>query len=135
MKIDLRMLYAKGIINVDDDIVIPKEIYEKMNILNMNKVKVNGKVFIDYDEDICLELNLKGNFIMPCAISLEEVNVPFIANIEEKIEEKDLKDNFFLDLFDILWENIVLEIPIRVVKEGIKREDLCGEGWELKSEK
>ena len=51
--------------------------------------------------------------------------------IEEEIDQNKLNDEFFLDLLDVLWENIVLEIPVRVVKEGVKSEDLHGEGWEL----
>ena len=135
MKIDLRKLYTAGSLALDENIIIPQELYSKMNVRKMENVHVSGKAFINYEENIGLELNVKGTLIMACAVSLEDVSVDFNTKIEEEILEKDLKDNFTLDLLDILWENIVLEIPIRVVKKGIQITDLQGEGWELDTEK
>ena len=38
-----------------------------------------------------------------------------------------------LDILPFLWENVVSEVPIRVVKEGAKASDVQGNGWELVS--
>ena len=43
----------------------------------------------------------------------------------------NINNNFYLDLSDILWENIVLEIPIKVVKEGVQLETSSGKGWSV----
>ena len=85
----------------------------------------------NYEVNSELHLNVSGEFSIPCAITLDDVIVPFNTLIEEEIDQNKLNDEFFLDLLDVLWENIVLEIPVRVVKEGVKSEDLHGEGWEL----
>lgn len=131
MKIDLRKLYALNKLSIDEEVVIPEEYYKNAGVRSLSKVKVNGDVTVNYEENIELHLNVSGEFIIPCAITLDDVIVPFNTLIEEEINQNKLNDEFFLDLLDVLWENIVLEIPVRVVKEGVKSEDLHGEGWEL----
>lgn len=131
MKIDLRKLYALNKLSIDEEVVIPEEYYKNAGVRSLSKVKVNGDVTVNYEENIELHLNVSGEFIIPCAITLDGVIVPFNTLIEEEIDQNKLNDEFFLDLLDVLWENIVLEIPVRVVKEGVKSEDLHGEGWEL----
>lgn len=131
MKIDLRKLYALNKLSIDEEAVIPEEYYKNAGVRSLSKVKVNGDVTVNYEENIELHLNVSGEFIIPCAITLDDVIVPFNTLIEEEIDQNKLNDEFFLDLLDVLWENIVLEIPVRVVKEGVKSEDLHGEGWEL----
>lgn len=131
MKIDLRKLYALNKLSIDEEVVIPEEYYKKTGVRSLSKVKVNGDVTVNYEENIELHLNVSGELIIPCAITLDDVIVPFNTLIEEEIDQNKLNDEFFLDLLDVLWENIVLEIPVRVVKEGVKSEDLHGEGWEL----
>ena len=131
MKIDLRKLYALNKLSIDEEVVIPEEYYKNAGVRSLSKVKVNGYVTVNYEENIELHLNVSGEFIIPCAITLDDVIVPFNTLIEEEIDQNKLNDEFFLDLLDVLWENIVLEIPVRVVKEGVKSEDLHGEGWEL----
>ena len=42
---------------------------------------------VNYDNNIELELDLKGNFIMPCSITFEDVIVPFETHISEEILE------------------------------------------------
>ena len=131
MKIDLRKLYALNKLSIDEEVVIPEEYYKNAGVRSLSKVKVNGYVTVNYEENIELHLNVSGEFIIPCAITLDDVIVPFNTFIEEEIDQNKLNDEFFLELLDVLWENIVLEIPVRVVKEGVKSEDLHGEGWEL----
>lgn len=131
MKIDLRKLYALNKLSIDEEVIIPEEYYKNAGVRSLSKVKVNGYVTVNYEENIELHLNVSGEFIIPCAITLDDVIVPFNTFIEEEIDQNKLNDEFFLDLLDVLWENIVLEIPVRVVKEGVKSEDLHGEGWEL----
>ena len=133
MKIDLRKLYALNKLSIDEEVIIPEEYYKNAGVRSLSKVKVNGDVTVNYEENIELHLNVSGEFIIPCAITLDDVIVPFNTFIEEEIDQNKLNDEFFLDLLDVLWENIVLEIPVRVVKEGVKSEDLHGEGWELVS--
>ena len=129
MKIDLRKLYSLASVDVDGTITFPEEKLKSAGIIRLEDVSVHGKAIINYEDEIELDLDLSGKMYLPCAISLEEVEVPFATKIEEIIGENNINNNFYLDLSDILWENIVLEIPIKVVKEGVQLETSSGKGW------
>ena len=67
------------------------------------------------------------------SISLEEVEYPFQVEYDDILEENCKKYENLLDIFTFLWENIVLEVPLRFTKV----EDLSkfhGDGWKLMSE-
>lgn len=131
MKIDLRKLYSLASVDVDGTITFPEERLKNAGIIRLEDVSVHGKAIINYEDEIELDLDLSGKMYLPCAISLEEVEVPFATKIEEIIGENNINNNFYLDLSDILWENIVLEIPIKVVKEGVHLETSGGKGWSV----
>ena len=134
MKIDLRKLYSLASVDVDGTITFPEEKLKSAGIIRLEDIKVTGKAIINYEDEIELDLDLSGKMYLPCAISLEEVEVPFTTKIEEIIEENNINGNFYLDLSDILWENIVLEIPIKVVKEGVHLEASSGKGWSVEED-
>lgn len=131
MKIDLRKLYSLASVDVDGTITFPEERLKSAGIIRLEDVSVHGKAIINYEDEIELNLDLSGKMYLPCAISLEEVEVPFATKIEEIIGGNNINNNFYLDLSDILWENIVLEIPIKVVKEGVHLETSSGKGWSV----
>ena len=134
MRLDLRKLYSLKRIDINEDINFNNTDYQKMNITKINDMHATGYAKVNYEDNIELELDVNGSLVMPCAITLEDVIVPINVHISEEILENTLNNDFFLDLLDILWENIVLEIPIRVVKEGAKLESQKGVGWEIISE-
>ena len=134
MKIDLRKLYGLGKLEINEEITLDEPLYQKMNVRRMEQVKANGLISVNYEDNIELDLDVTGNFIMPCEITGEDVVVPLNTHIEEEILENTLNDEFYLDLSNILWENIVLEIPFKVIKEGAKIKCQQGEGWELSEE-
>ena len=134
MRLDLRKLYSLKKIDINEDIVFNNIDYKKMNITKINDTHATGYAKVNSEDNIELELDVNGSLVMPCAITLEDVIVPINVHISEEILENTLNNDFFLDLLDILWENIVLEIPIRVVKEGAKLESQKGVGWEIISE-
>lgn len=131
MKIDLRKLYSLASVDVDGTITFPEEKLKSAGIIRLEDVSVHGKAIINYEDEIELDLDLSGKMYLPCAISLEEVEVPFATKIEEITGKNNINNNFYLDLSDILWENIVLEIPIKVVKEGVQLETSSGKGWSV----
>jgi len=67
------------------------------------------------------------------SISLEIISYPFSFEIEENIEEKQLKYEKTLDIIDILWQNIVLEVPLKQT-EVTDFSDYQGDGWKLVTE-
>lgn len=83
----------------------------------------------------------KGSMLLLDAVTLEEIDYPFEIHIEEVLNENN--ENFkeyslnltnSLDIMSFLWQNIVLEVPIRVKKDENKDISLKGEGWELVDE-
>ena len=139
MNIDLtKLLYSQtDKILIDDTIVIPKEYLENSDIKDISDVKVSGEITSDEVETV-INLNIKCNLTLTCSVSLKDVNYPVDINIEEIIGENDenLEDfdkiiNNSIDLVPIIWQNILLEVPIRVVSPDIKEENIYGDGWKF----
>ena len=137
MKIDLNYLNRFSKLDIKEDINFDNSFIEKTEIRELKDVHVEGEASIDYEDNITLNLSIKGTMILPCAITLKDVEHTFETNIEEnlgKFEEIYKKNKNTLEISDILWENIVLEIPIRVVSESAEPSNTSGDGWELISE-
>ncbi len=137
MKIDLNYLNRFGKIEIDSDFNIDESFYSDTDIRKLENLHVSGIVSVDYDDYVNFELKITGRMILPCAITLVDVPYDFDTNIEEnigKFEEIYKNNKNTLEISEILWENIVLEIPIRVVSKDIKPSNTSGDGWELISE-
>ena len=141
MKIDLLGLIngRETELNIDEVIEIPHEYYEKTDIRHLDPINVKGIIYPIGEDVFNLNLDVNGKMVLPCALTLEDVDYPFTVNIDQNIgNDEDFEKNYkivsnTLDILPILWENIVLEIPSRVVKDDahIKTE---GDGWCLTSE-
>ena len=137
MKIDLNYLNRFGKIEIDSDFTLDESFYKNTDIRRLEDLHVTGIIDIDYEDNINFDLNVTGKMILPCAITLKDVSYDFNTNIDENIGKFDeiYKNNKnTLEISLILWENIVLEIPIRVVSKDIKPSNTSGDGWELISE-
>ena len=67
-------------------------------------------------------------------ITLEDYEYNFTSEIEENIEETSINLQKTLDITDILWQNILIEVPSKVVSDKNKNLKLEGNGWRLISE-
>ena len=67
------------------------------------------------------------------SITLEEVIYPFSIEIDDKLSDFIENNENSLDINEILWQNIVLEVPLRftIVEDYSK---IKGDGWKLVSE-
>ena len=134
MKLDLNKLNRLGKEEFNLDFEIDLDNFKNTDIIRLNDLHFVGVSNIDAADDLVLNGTLSGTMILPCAITLEEVLHPFSIEIEENLGNFDeiIKNNKnSLDIIPLMCENIVLEIPIRVVKEGVNIEKLSGPGWEL----
>lgn len=138
MKIDVRSLKSgiDSFIEVNFDFDVDKELLKSNNIIDIKNIIVNGTVSNDYD-GYYLDLNVNGILVLPCSVTLNPVDYKIDIKIEgnskeiaEEIENFDKNDENTLDIFPIIWENILMEIPIRVVSEGAEplKE---GNGWKV----
>lgn len=139
MKIDLTKLIYNNLykIPVEGEIIIPDEMLENTDIRKISKVEVEGFI-LNNEEEYELDINVSGVMILPCARTLKDVNYPFNIKINEVIGEND--DNSLeiiqnrLDIFPIVWQNILVDVPLRVLAPDAKEESLEGDGWRLITE-
>ena len=137
MYIDLAKVDEKGV--VIDDVVSFDETYLKNTpIQKLDNVKVNGRAYYSVTNEIVFDCHVEGVMVLLDAIDLEPVDYPFNFDISEVLseldDEKSENELKTLDIMDILWQNIVLEVPISIKKDPNKKYDLSGDGWELVDE-
>lgn len=120
-------------IDIDEEFTIPKEIYANTEIIDLEEVKVKGNLTYPSDDNLFLDIECSGTMKLKDSVSLEPVLYPFSFKISENVSEKLENDQFTLDIISILWENIVLEIPIRY-SEVTNYDEYKGDGWRVISE-
>ncbi len=136
MKIDLFKLNNFNELNIDDDIVFPEEYYDRHFIRNTKNLHIKGNIAINIQDEIVISATIDGVLVLECAITLEDVDYPINMEIEENIgnfEDFYNKNKNSLDILPIIWENIVSEVPIKVVKEGLDHISLSGDGWKFET--
>ena len=132
VEIDLNILNTKSKIDIESKVTFPKEDLHKAGILDMKEVLVKG--ILTYNQEYSLYINIKGEMILPCSLTLEPVNYPFDIEIEENIDEfieNSKKTQKTIDILPIIWENILMEIPMKVISPNAKNMKTKGDGWEL----
>jgi len=139
MDIDLSLLHSSTVPSIDitGEYKIDKEYYSNSDVIDLENVKVNGKITRKENDDFELEdyisCSINGEMIISDSITLERVSYPFSIDYDDFIEENCIKNKNTLDIFLFLWENIVLEVPLQFTKV----DDLSkfhGDGWKLISE-
>ncbi len=137
MIIDLNKIKDTAL-EVDKSIELSEELYKNANVLSIKNVHIKGLVHYDYENNLTFNLEANGVFLLEDAITLEPIEYLFSCPIEEKIENiEETCGNFYekskntLDISEILWENIVLEIPIRATNANLSNLNLQGSGWEM----
>ncbi len=133
MNIDLNILNTKNSIDINEKIQFDENDLKKAGILKMEKVNVIGKITCSYDEYM-IDLDIKGKMVLPSSLTLEPVDYPFSIKVEEnfsEILENFKKNQKTIDILPIIWENILMEIPIKVVSKNEGNIKAKGNGWEL----
>lgn len=139
MEIDLSLLHSNTVSEIDISgcYDIDESYYEGSDVIRLNNVEVTGRIYRDEDEEgelaDYIDCSIKGEMIIPDSISLEEVSYSFQIEYDDMLEGNCKKSENTLDIFQFLWENIVLEVPLQFTKV----EDLSkfhGDGWKLISE-
>lgn len=140
MIIDLSKLFYNQTdsISINEEVEIPKDYYQNNeDIKEVSKVSVFGDIY-ENGENFTLDLNIKCNLTLICSISLKDVNYPLDIDIEENIsengeniEEFDKIINNSIDLLPIIWQNILVEVPMKVVSPDIEEKNIYGDGWKF----
>ena len=111
---------------------------EEKTIPELDNVNVKARVYYSVTNEVVFEGNTNGFMIILDSLTGEEVEYPFNINISEVLsevdDEKDENEAKTLDIMDILWQNIVLEVPISYSTKNFADVKSSGEGWELVDE-
>ena len=137
MNIDLLRLKnnVDKVIEIYEDISFDGFDFSGTDLIDLKDVHVSGNLTKDSMDDICLYLSVSGVMVLPCAITLEEVLHNFSFVVDDKLEnileelKNDKKIENTIDILPIIWENILMEIPMRVVSPNAKLDNLKGDGW------
>jgi uncharacterized metal-binding protein YceD (DUF177 family) len=139
MDIDLSLLHSNTVnsIDISGTYNIDSSYFKGTEVIKLDNIVVDGLIMRRENDDLELEdyieCTIDGEMVIPDSISLEEVKFPFSIKYDDIIEENCKKYENTLDIFQFLWENIVLEVPLQFTKV----EDLSkfhGDGWKLVSE-
>ena len=136
MNIDLTRLNndIEKSIDVNIEYTFNKDELEGTDLLDCN-ASIKGVITKNSLKEIILDLSVSGVMVMPCAITLKPTNYPYSIEIKGTLSEiLNKNEEIFtntLDIFPIIWENILMEIPMRVVSEGAEDLEIKGDGWKL----
>ena len=123
---------------IDTTYSFSKEQMQGTDLLKLDNVKIVGELHKNVLGNIVLSIEVSGVMILPCAITLKPVEYPFsividdeIEKLYENIEENPINLQNTIDILPIIWENILMEIPMRVVSPDAEGVKLSGDGWKL----
>jgi len=120
-------------IKIDEAVLFDEQYIADSSINSLTDVRFVGKISRDTTEQLVLCGSLSGEMHIDDSISLEDVTYRFSIEIDEILEENSQNDKNTIDIIDILWQNIVLEVPLRyTVVDDIS--SYSGDGWKLVSE-
>ena len=140
--LDLTKLQNRSVneLNYSDTITIDKSVYENTDIRNLSDVKVNAHIKRVTDSSYNMSLIIDGVMTLPCSVTLKDVLYPFhietgvrISNDDENLEEYVKIIQNSIDILPIIWQNIALEIPLKVVSDDVSDTPTSGDGWKLVS--
>ena len=114
MNLDLTKLNSGFLseLEIKEEFTIPTEFYQKTSILELKNLKLDGKVYRNSANEFTLQATVSGIMVL--------------EDFSEKMENT-------LDITDILWQNIMLEVPLRVSNVENFNE-YQGDGWRLVDE-
>ena len=131
MQIDVTKLLTNqsSRIYLDSEVNIPKNVLVGSRIDDLKNITLKGDITLNEDNELVLTANIKGIMVLKDDLTLEPVEYNFDTDIEENLPSNQNS----LDITDILWQNILVEIPskVRSTDEDVY---LSGDGWRVISE-
>ena len=140
MNIDITKLRSnfEKIINIDEEVNNITEGLEGTDIKRIKNLKISGYIDRDVMDEYHIYLKIEGTLILECAITLKDVEYPVSIEIDDNYEDlmAEIGENVknitnSLDIWPIVWHNVLLVVPMRVVSPGAEAEVTKGDGWEF----
>lgn len=125
---------------IDEIYSFRPEQFSGTDLIKLDNIKIDGELFKNSLGNIELDVDVSGVMVLPCAITLKPVEYPFNIQISGELEElmQDFEENSInfqntIDILPIIWENILMEIPMRVVSEEARQPEIniSGDGWKF----
>ena len=131
MIVDVTKLKAYQVsqIQINDKVDLSKYISSDFRIIDIKDVLVDGNITIDEENELILKARITGIMILKDDITLEPVDYKLDTMIEENIND----NQFIIDITDIIWQSVLVEIPSKVRKTNEDIE-INGDGWRVISE-
>ncbi|MFI3307991.1 MAG: DUF177 domain-containing protein [Mycoplasmatota bacterium] len=125
-------------IKIEEDIVFSSDMLKESELIDLENAKVSGYITLDSQNEYLIDIIIKGTLVLPCSVTLKPVKIEFETNINdylqvlvEEIDEFQKNIGNSIDIFPIIWENILMEIPIKVTSEETSDLKTQGDGWKL----
>jgi len=129
-------------IEINDVYEIDSSLTSSTDLLEPLKINLHGKITRDVLEGFLLDVEVTGTMVLPCSITLKPVSIPLhihiVGNLDELMEEIDenhKKIENSIDILPIIWENILMEIPMKVTSPDAYSVVSEGEGWKFVTNK
>ena len=134
MEIDVSKLYNHTLstLAINEEVVIPDTYLDNTDIIRFKNVSFEGEI-TNIEETLNLKGIVKGIMVLEDSISLDEIDYEFVSEIDEDLEENSEKSSNILDITDVLWQNILLEVPLKLTNVE-SFDEYHGDGWKLISE-
>ena len=139
MEFDLNKITEQGIL-IDTIISFDEEYLRVSEIKKLDNVHVSGRIYYSLTKEVIFAGNVNGNMTLVDGYSGDLIDYPFNIDLDEILadfsnedEKMGKKPQNSLDLKEVLWENIVLEVPI-VVSKDKEVKTKKGEFWEVRDE-
>ena len=132
-----------GRFSFDEGLTFPDEMFHNLSQINgLKDVNVKGLGRLDMkNRQLYVDFTIKGQMILPCAVSLENVDYPFtidssaIFAFYKPKEDEDVIEvkRDTVDLTPAVFQEIMMDVPMRIVKEGATLKTK-GNGWKVLNE-
>lgn len=127
--------------NEIDETVDLTEYIHDTDILRISPVEITGDFDIYDQDEFVFYLNIRCTLTLPCALTLKEVEYEMDIETEESFtykenDDSNIIDGITVDLLPIIWSNIILEKPMRVLSENAyDKIDFQNEDFEIDEKK
>ena len=129
--INLIELNYKDYIEINQMLNFPEN-YLEGSIKGFENIKAEGRITLDAEENYYAYIEVKGKIYVLDSNTLEKIPMDISLIIDDVIDNSCINDKNMLDLVELLWQNIVLEVPIRYTKSDAKKME--GENWQIVDE-
>lgn len=131
MQIDITKLLTNqtNTINFEEQVNIPKEFLINSRIDDLTNITAKGNIKLNEENELTINAIVKGTMTLKDDLTLEPVSY----NFETEVEEIYPNQESIVDITNLLWQNILVEIPskVRATDEDVH---LSGDGWRVISE-